>query len=122
MPERKNPSRSSQFARTEGAEPRKLIAFDREILQALELLGRDSMKDMQELADEAFRDLLKKHGRPTGLKEALRQSARRHPANDSSGTGDLGKPPPRKAATKSAKGTRKIPAASRKGAKPATIR
>jgi len=122
MPERKNPSRSSQFARTVGAEPRKLIAFDREILQALELLGRDSMKDMQELADEAFRDLLKKHGRPAGLKEALRQSARRHPANDSSGTGDLGKPPPRKAATKSAKGTRKIPAASRKGAKPATIR
>ena len=56
--------------------PRKLIEFDQETLQALELLGRDSMKDMQELADEAFRDLLKKHGRPTNLKEALRKSAR----------------------------------------------
>ncbi len=55
--------------------PRKLIEFDPETLQALELLGRDSMKDMQELADEAFRDLLKKHGRPTNLKEALRKSA-----------------------------------------------
>jgi hypothetical protein len=33
------------------------------------------MKDFQELADEAFRDLLKKHGRPVDLKEALRRSA-----------------------------------------------
>ena len=56
--------------------PRKLIEFDQETLQALDLLGRDSMRDMQELADEAFRDLLKKHGRPTSLKEALRKSAR----------------------------------------------
>jgi hypothetical protein len=55
--------------------PRKLIEFDTETLQTLQLLGRDSMKDMQELADEAFRDLLKKHGRPTSLKEALRKSA-----------------------------------------------
>jgi hypothetical protein len=55
--------------------PRKLIEFDTETLQALELLARDSMKDMQELADEAFRDLLKRHGRPTSLKEALRKSA-----------------------------------------------
>jgi hypothetical protein len=33
------------------------------------------MKSFQELADEAFNDLLKKHGRPTSLKEALRKSA-----------------------------------------------
>jgi hypothetical protein len=33
------------------------------------------MMDFQELADEAFRDLLKKHNRPTDLKTALRQSA-----------------------------------------------
>jgi hypothetical protein len=43
------------------------------------------MKDFQELADEAFRDLLKKHGRPAGLKEALRQSTRVIPANDQNG-------------------------------------
>jgi hypothetical protein len=33
------------------------------------------MQDFQELADEAFRDLLQKHGRPTDLKSALRASA-----------------------------------------------
>jgi hypothetical protein len=33
------------------------------------------MKDFQELADEAFRDLLRKHGRPVDLKDALRRSA-----------------------------------------------
>lgn len=55
---------------------RKLIEFDQETWQALDLLARDSMKTLQELADEAFRDLLQKHGRPTDLKAALRQSAR----------------------------------------------
>jgi hypothetical protein len=62
--------------------PRKIIAFDEETLRALELLASDSMKDLQELADEAFRDLLKKHKRPSSLKEALRESARQYPAND----------------------------------------
>jgi hypothetical protein len=62
--------------------PRKLIAFDPETWHALQLLGKDSMKSLQELADEAFTDLLRKHGRPTNLKEALRASARRLPAND----------------------------------------
>lgn len=55
---------------------RKLIEFDQETWQALDLLARDSMKTFQELADEAFRDLLRKHGRPTDLQAALRQSAR----------------------------------------------
>jgi hypothetical protein len=62
--------------------PRKIIEFDEETLRALELLASDSMKDLQELADEAFRDLLKKHKRPSSLKEALRQSTRQFPAND----------------------------------------
>ena len=43
------------------------------------------MKDLQELADEAFRDLLKKHGSPSSLKDALRQSTRQIPANDPNG-------------------------------------
>jgi len=34
------------------------------------------MKTFQELADEAFRDLLRKYGRPSDLKAALRQSLR----------------------------------------------
>jgi hypothetical protein len=32
------------------------------------------MQDLQELAEEAFADLLTKHGRPTDLKTALRRS------------------------------------------------
>jgi hypothetical protein len=54
--------------------PRKLIDFDSETPRELELLGRDSMKSIQDLADEAFRDLLKKHGRPISLKDALKKS------------------------------------------------
>ncbi len=54
---------------------RKLVELDEETWQAVDLLGRDSMKTFQELADEAFRDLLRKHGRPTDLKAALRASA-----------------------------------------------
>jgi hypothetical protein len=54
---------------------RKLVEFDAETWLALDLLARDSMKAFQELADEAFRDLLQKHGRPTDLKTALRRSA-----------------------------------------------
>lgn len=55
--------------------PGKRVQFDDETWQALDLLGRDSMKEFQELADEAFRDLLRKHDRPVGLKAALRRSA-----------------------------------------------
>jgi hypothetical protein len=33
------------------------------------------MKSFQELSDEAFNDLLRKHGNPANLKEALRRSA-----------------------------------------------
>jgi hypothetical protein len=62
--------------------PGKRIQFDDETFAALQLLARDGMKDFQELADEAFADLLKKHQRPVTLKDALRQSLRREPAND----------------------------------------
>jgi hypothetical protein len=55
--------------------PGKRVQFDEETWQQLDLLGRDQMKDFQELADEAFRDLLRKHDRPVDLKEALRRSA-----------------------------------------------
>jgi hypothetical protein len=61
---------------------RKVIEFDAETWHALRVLSGDSMKSLQELAEEAFGDLLKKHGRPVDLKLALRESARRLPAND----------------------------------------
>jgi hypothetical protein len=66
------------MARKREAKPderRKLIAFDQETWNALDLLARDSMSTIQELADEAFRDLLRKHNRAVDLKTALRMSA-----------------------------------------------
>ena len=56
---------------------RKLIAFDDDTLHKLTQLARDRMGTFQELADEAFADLLSKHGIPVDLKDALRKSARK---------------------------------------------
>ncbi|HMF21978.1 MAG TPA: ribbon-helix-helix domain-containing protein [Pseudolabrys sp.] len=53
----------------------KRVQFHDETWHQLNLLAADSMKSFQELADEAFTDLLRKHGRPVSLKEALRRSA-----------------------------------------------
>jgi antitoxin-like ribbon-helix-helix protein len=64
------------------ASKRKLIGFDPETWQALDLLSRDSRKSVQQLADEAFADLLTKHHRPRTLKDALKQSSRNVPANE----------------------------------------
>jgi hypothetical protein len=61
---------------------RKLIEFAPEICLALEMLAKDTGRNVQELADEAFADLLGKYQRPASLKDALRESARRLPAND----------------------------------------
>lgn len=55
--------------------PGKRIQIDDENWAALRLLGSDRMMTFQELADEAFADLLKKHGRPVDLRAALRRSA-----------------------------------------------
>ena len=56
---------------------RKLIAFDDDTFDKLTQLGRDRMATIQELADEAFADVLRKHGVPVDLKDALRKSAAR---------------------------------------------
>jgi hypothetical protein len=61
---------------------RKRIEFDAETWHSLHQLSLDSVKSLQELADEAFRDLLKKYHRPITLKEMLRASTRAQPAND----------------------------------------
>jgi hypothetical protein len=60
---------------------RKLIAFDEDNFDKLKQLGRDRIATLQELADEAFADLLKKHGIPIDLRDALRESA--HSKTDS---------------------------------------
>jgi len=54
---------------------RKLVAFDDDTFDKLKQLGRDRMATIQELADEAFADVLKKHGIPVDLKDALHKSA-----------------------------------------------
>ena len=55
---------------------RKLIAFDEDTFDKLKQLARDRMATFQELADEAFADLMKKHGIPIDLRDALRKSVR----------------------------------------------
>jgi hypothetical protein len=55
---------------------RKLVEFDEETWTALDVLARDRLASFQELADEAFRDLLRKHHRPVGLRAALKESVK----------------------------------------------
>src|SRR5687767_11433515 len=55
----------------------KRILFDRETFDAVDLMAREQMKDLNELADEAFGDLLKKHGRTADFRQALKLSARK---------------------------------------------
>jgi hypothetical protein len=64
------------MARRPGGIRRKLVEFDEETWLALDLLRRDQMKSFDELAGEAFRDLLRKYGQPESLKAALMESAR----------------------------------------------
>jgi replication-associated recombination protein RarA len=65
--------------------PGKRVQFDEATWNAVDLLAKDTMKDFQELADEAFADLLKKHDRPTDLKSALRKSLRDNEAKQTAG-------------------------------------
>ena len=54
--------------------PGKRVQFDDATWQAIEAVADDTGKAFQELADEAFADLLKKHKQPVGLKAALKES------------------------------------------------
>lgn len=53
---------------------RKMIEFHNEDLRALEELADDKLTSLQELMDEAVRDLLIKHHRFTDLRRALKES------------------------------------------------
>jgi non-homologous end joining protein Ku len=77
---------------------RKLIEFEDETYQALTQLAHDRMGTLRELADEAFRDLLKKHGVPIDLKDALQRSVKasgpdKHHARTSKAKSSNGKIP-----------------------------
>ena len=61
---------------------RRRIEFDDHVWHALRHLCLQTGKGLQEVADEAFRDLLRKRRRPVTLKDALRESLRMQPANE----------------------------------------
>jgi hypothetical protein len=52
----------------------KRIQFDDETWEAIQAVMRDGGSSFQELADEAFTDLLKKRKQPVGLKASLKES------------------------------------------------
>ncbi|HLH12860.1 MAG TPA: hypothetical protein VKV77_13415 [Methylovirgula sp.] len=54
----------------------KRVEFDDETWAAINLLRQERHRSFQQLADEAFRDLLEKHQKPVGLKAQLRESLR----------------------------------------------
>jgi hypothetical protein len=54
--------------------PGKRVQFDDETWQAIDAVARGKGKTFQQLADEAFKDLLEKHRQPVGLKAALKKS------------------------------------------------
>ena len=55
----------------------KRVQFDRATWDAIDLLAREQMKDLPEITEEAFRDLLHKYGRTADFREALKMSAKR---------------------------------------------
>jgi hypothetical protein len=59
--------------------PGKRVQIDEETWAVLQALASDRMATFQELADEAFRDLLAKHGRPADLATQLKRSATAKP-------------------------------------------
>jgi hypothetical protein len=57
----------------------KRIQFEEETWAAINLLRQERRRSFQQLADEAFRDLLEKYHRPADLKTQLRESAGMEP-------------------------------------------
>jgi hypothetical protein len=54
----------------------KRVQFDDETWAAINLLRQERRRSFQQLAEEAFTDLLQKHHHPAGLKAQLRESLR----------------------------------------------
>ncbi len=61
---------------------RKMFSADPDVLDALADYAQQSGVNLNDLHDEALRDLLKKKGQPATLKEAFERSARPVAAND----------------------------------------
>jgi len=54
--------------------PGKRVQFNDEAWEAIMAVARQRGRTFQQLADEAFKDLLKKYGQPVGLMAALEES------------------------------------------------
>jgi hypothetical protein len=72
---RPKPERDAFSGKQQPRARRKIVALDEETFHALQVLARDRFATFQELADEAFADLLAKHHRPVTLRDALKKSA-----------------------------------------------
>lgn len=57
----------------------KRVQFDDETWSVVNLLRQERRRSFQQLADEAFSDLLVKHGHPADLKNQLRVSLGEEP-------------------------------------------
>lgn len=75
---------------------RKLISFDDETYASLVDLGRSRMATFQDIADEAFADVLKKHGMPIDLRDALRKSVKAAAQNGGRRKTEIRKPQSKK--------------------------
>ena len=64
----------------------KRLQFDRETWNAIDVMARDQMKSIEEITEEAFADLLRKHGRSADFREQLRLSVRAAKSKTSSRT------------------------------------
>jgi len=64
---------------------RKKLGIDGYLAGVLTVLAQDLSRPTEDLADEAIRDLLRKHNRPRTLEEAFKQSLRTLPLNDNGG-------------------------------------
>jgi hypothetical protein len=54
----------------------KRVQFDADTWEAIAAVADRTRMDFQELAKEAFADLLKKHKQPVGLKASLKESVK----------------------------------------------
>ena len=57
----------------------KRVQIDDETWSMINLIRRERRRSFQQLADEAFADLLTKHGRPIDVKDQLRASLGKDP-------------------------------------------